>query len=389
MCPSSPPSEPLSRIDFAISSAISNRLFAGAVLLVSLNDEVVVEKAYGHNVASATSSIAQTAMTTGHVFDVASITKAFAGTLAAMLLYDDGMLDLAAPVAAYLPSFANAPDKQEVLVHHLLSHRSGLPAWAPLQCLVSERTQVVPYVASLALESSPGTQRVYSDLGYMILGCIIESLAGERLDLFLNRRVYQPLMLTRTAFNPKRKCIEPIVPTSHGNAFEQDMVAQLSLQSAYSSARNFDGWRDYLLAGEVNDANAFHALDGVSAHAGLFSNASDLRILTSLIQNNGIYQDQRIFSSATCKAFMAPQLSDFGWISREGKASLAPFNSPLLPPETLFAQGFTGTFALATSNPKLSVIFLSSRVQMPRGPDGAYADLRPVFGAILEAARVI
>lgn len=185
------------------------------------------------------------------IYDLASLTKVIGLTTASMLLVDEGKLDLDAPVRAYLPEFQGT-GKDRVTIRHLLTHSSGLPAWRPLFKEAATRAAALVLVDTTPLSVAPGDSFIYSDLGAIALAQVVERIAGERLDRYLARRIFDPLGMTATRYLPPRHWRAHIAPT------EQDSV-----------------FRHRMIHGEVHDENAGR-LDGVSGHAGLFSNAPDL-----------------------------------------------------------------------------------------------------------------
>src|SRR5690606_2521774 len=124
------------------------------------------------------------------------------------------------------------------------------------------------------LVSEPGAQRAYSDLGFMLLGCLVERISGRPLDRFLEEELYGPLGLRSTAFRPRDRGLGPFAATSHGNPYEYRMVADPNFgYRVEENALDFTRWRNYTLIGEVNDGNAFYGNEGLAGHAGLFSTA--------------------------------------------------------------------------------------------------------------------
>jgi CubicO group peptidase (beta-lactamase class C family) len=235
----------LAAIDTYLGERVADSAFPGAVLFIGHRGRVTYRTAVGHY---ATTDVRPVTDTT--VYDLASLTKVIGLTTAAMLLVDDGSLELDRRVVDYLPEFAG-PLKDDVLVRHLLLHTSGLPAWVPLYAETESADEAVKRVLSSSLESAPGTEYVYSDLGAITLTQIVERVSGQPLDIFLQERVFGPLGMRRTRFRPPSDWLPFIAPTER------------------------DPWRDRLVHGEVHDENAFR-LGGVSGHAGLFADGSDL-----------------------------------------------------------------------------------------------------------------
>ncbi|MGH7645831.1 MAG: serine hydrolase domain-containing protein [Gemmatimonadales bacterium] len=183
------------------------------------------------------------------LYDLASLTKVVGLTGACMLLVADGRLDVEAPAQRYVPAF-RGPGKERVTIRHLLTHSSGLPAWRPLYTEAPTRAAALLLADTTALATPAGQAAVYSDLGAIVLTQAVEQVAGEPLDAFLARRVFEPLGMTATRFRPPVTWRDRIAPTE--KAPQGDVIR-----------------------GVVHDENAWR-LGGVSGHAGLFSNAPDL-----------------------------------------------------------------------------------------------------------------
>jgi len=217
-----------------------DRVFPAAVLLVADQGEPVLHAGFGG------------AERLDTIFDIASVTKAVGTSLAAMWLVDEGRLDLNADARRYLPDLRR-PDAVGIRIWHLLAHASGLPAYRPL-FRTARGAGLVRAAAREPLEAAPGRRALYSDLGFILLGAIVERIARRRLDELLRERIFAPLGLRRTFFarrgaRPPRNVV--VAPTGRC------------------------AWRKRILRGEVNDENAA-AMGGVTGHAGLFSTAHDL-----------------------------------------------------------------------------------------------------------------
>jgi CubicO group peptidase (beta-lactamase class C family) len=184
------------------------------------------------------------------IYDLASLTKTIGLTTATYLLMAEGRLALDEPVQDIVPEFTG-DHKDGVTVRHLLTHTSGLPPWIPLHLETRDRDDALHRVFTEPLDSMPGESFVYSDLGAILMAEVVERRAGEPLDAFLQRRIFDPLDMVDTRFNPPPELLDRIAPTEN------------------------DAWRGRMIRGEVHDENAFH-LGGVSGHAGLFSSGADL-----------------------------------------------------------------------------------------------------------------
>ncbi|MFL5499585.1 MAG: serine hydrolase domain-containing protein, partial [Gemmatimonadaceae bacterium] len=177
--------------DSLVAAAIG-KLTPGAVLLVSKNGKVVHERAFGFaqlNDYDGRPLAAPPAMRTSTMFDLASVTKVMATTMGVMVLVDRGQIDLDAPVYRYLPDF-RGPHLDSITVRHLLSHSAGLVQWQPLYYHASSSAQTYAVIRDMPLEWGVGAARHYSDLGFMLLGHIIERVSGQSLDRFVDEQLY-------------------------------------------------------------------------------------------------------------------------------------------------------------------------------------------------------
>jgi CubicO group peptidase (beta-lactamase class C family) len=185
------------------------------------------------------------------VYDFASLTKVVATTTLAMIAVSEGRLDLDAPVQRYLPGF-RGPGKERVTIRHLLTHSSGLRADRPLWRETPNADSARRLVNLTPLDTAPGVRMVYSDLGAIVLGEVVERVLGGRLDRLAERRIFRPLGMRSTRFRPPASWLPRIAPT------EYDTV-----------------WRKRIVRGEVHDEKSAW-LGGVAGHAGLFGSAPDL-----------------------------------------------------------------------------------------------------------------
>lgn len=369
-------------IDSLIQKEIAADNIPGAVIQIKKADSILHRAAYGYaqkfdyNLRPLKNP---KSMTTGHLFDLASLTKVMGTTFGIMLLIDEGTLSLDDPVHKYLPEFAKG-DKSQITIRHLLTHSAGLAQWVPAYYHASNPQERYRYTVDLPLKWEVGTQRHYSDLGFMFLGDIIERISGQALDQFLQNKLYEPLNLQHTTFNPLEKDLDQIAATSHGNPFEKQMVYDDNFGYEVDvDPRSWDGWREYTLHGQVSDGNAWYANGGVAGHAGLFSTVSDLQVLIDLLLNNGQSNGKKILSSATVDTFLTKDKygNGLGWAM--DKDFIAAESSP----EGTFGHtGFTGTNIVVVPQDSLSIILLTNRQHVGRQKNGYYFDLDSLRQAI-------
>ena len=275
------------------------------------------------------------------LWDLASLTKVVGMTSAVMQLVDAGRIDLDAPAQRYLPEWTGA-NKERVTIRHLLTHSSGLPAWRPLYKESSSAESAVAVVIATDLDTLPASRMVYSDLGAILLGKVVERVSGEALDAYLARRVFGPLGMRDTRYRPPVSERERIAPTE------------------------YDPWRQRHIRGEVHDENAF-ALGGVSGHAGLFSTARDLARFARMYLNGGTLDGARILSRETIERFTAVQNASLshralGWETPNGSNSAGRRMSSRAFGHT----GFTGTSIWMDPANDVFVVLLTNRVNPTR-----------------------
>lgn len=337
---------PLDAMDEEIQSAIDARVTPGAVVLIARRGVIVKEQAYGDAARYVDDRFTPMAhplpMRTDTLFDLASVSKLFT-TTAVMQLYDCGLIDLDAPVARYLPEFAEN-GKEAVTIRQLLTHTSGFEPDIPLWQMEGTRAQRIEAVLTHPLSASPGTQYIYSDLNFITLGALVERLSGERLDRYVREHITAPLGMKETMYCPP--------------AFLKPRIA----------ATEYQPWTGRgLVWGQVHDENAW-ALDGVAGHAGVFSTAHDLAIFGQMMLNGGSYRGHRVLSAKAVRWIETNQTPQFpgedhglGWELNQGW-----YMDALSEPTTLGHTGYTGTSIVVSPNNDTICILLTNRVHPTR-----------------------
>ena len=302
--------------------------FPSAVYLISEGGDRVFGDALGHAV-SAPYSIAANQNT---IYDLASLTKPLITGLLCSHFVELGEITLDSAVAHYLPEFERT-DKQVITVRELLTHSGGLPAWRPLYVLAeNDPERAIGAIANLDLEYKPGTRVLYSDLGFISMGALMERITGLRLSTIAKRMLIEPLKLKHTYFNPETELQSEIAACETGNLYEDAMATEYGEPSAI---------RRRLIWGEVHDGNAFF-LGGAAGHAGLFSTAAETTILAEQFLANLT----RTLEPETCQLFRTNMTSgleearSLGWQLAATKDSTA---GPNLPADSFGHTGFTGS----------------------------------------------
>jgi CubicO group peptidase (beta-lactamase class C family) len=376
-------------VDSILNSEISHDKIPGAVIEIKKDGLVVYKHAYGY--AQRFSYDHQPLanpekMTTDHLFDIASLTKVVGTTTAIMLLVDRGLIKVDDPVSKYIPAFAE-PAKSVITIRNLLTHTAGLYEWYPLYYRAANKQETFKLIGQLPLAFPVGAQRKYSDLGFTILGEIVEVVSGIPLDRFDEENIFKPLGMLHTLYNPLNKNHNyPVAATSFGNPYEHRMVYDPSLGFVFKEINPtaWNGWRHYVLRGEVNDGNAWYANGGVSGAAGLFATADDIQKLVDMLMNRGIVDGKPFISQKTIEEFLTKDRfrNGLGWM-------MDPAN-PVIKngPEGTFGHtGFTGTSIAVVPKQKLSVILLINRQQMGLiNNNKEYYNVSPIREQIFKAA---
>ncbi|HYG60284.1 MAG TPA: serine hydrolase domain-containing protein, partial [Symbiobacteriaceae bacterium] len=313
----------------------------------------------------------QAPMAPDTLFDLASLTKVVATTPAVLHLLEAGAFSLETPVADLLPVFAD----RRVTVRHLLTHTSGLPAWMPLYLDCSGLAEYAAAIGATPLVRASGTQVEYSDLGFILLGAMVERLSETALPDFCREAIFAPLGMAHTTWSPKGPR-SGIAATEKGNQTEYGMCGE--------RAASFGRWRHEVLWGEVNDGNAWYGLGGISGHAGLFSTAGDLARYAQAWLNGGgpILSQHTVALAARSHTAGKPENRGLGW----QKPAHVPFPpksvscGDLMSPAAFGHTGFTGTSLWIDPEKDLFAVLLTNRlhpVTVPRSAD--LMAIRPAF----------
>lgn len=259
------------------------------------------------------------------IFDLASLTKVTATLPAVLLAVQSGKADLHDPVAKWVPEFVSPADtrREQVTLFHLLTHTSGLPAWKPFFIKLKGRDAYVSAICSEPLVADPGSQVIYSDLGFMLLGFILERIWDAELEQVISSQIMKPLGLSRTGYKPGSKAGH-IVPTEEGNLFEKNMAFQYleQLQNGQLPEGAFGlertdiesfGWRGTVICGTVHDCNAFYGLNGVSGHAGLFSDITDVFRYMEIWRSGEFISDELRMAATRPQAVSGTASRGLGW----------------------------------------------------------------------------
>jgi uncharacterized protein YbbC (DUF1343 family)/CubicO group peptidase (beta-lactamase class C family) len=336
------------RVDALVEEAIAAKQIPGAVLLVGRGPEVLYQKAYGHRALQPSPE----PMTVDTVFDMASVTKVVATTTSVMILVEEGKLRLTDRVATYIPDFGRY-GKGGITIRHLLTHVSGLRPDVDLGDPWLGYDRAIALAAEEVPTSAPGERFVYSDINFFLLSDIVARVSGMSFDAFARERVFLPLGMKDSMFNPPQSLLPRIAPT----------------QSCTRYGWPCDGPDQIMLRGIVHDPTA-RRMQGVAGHAGLFSTAADLARYCQMILNGGSLQGARVLSPLGVLKMTSPaspsgisSVRGLGW---DIDTSYSSNRGELLPVGSFGHTGFTGTSFWIDPSTGVYVVLLSNRVH----PDG-------------------
>jgi CubicO group peptidase (beta-lactamase class C family) len=318
-----------------LDRGLANAAFPGAIAVVGRRDAVLARYAVGH-LDWAAGSPAPDEHT---LWDLASLTKVVGLTSGLMQLVTQGRIDLDAPVQRYLPAWTG-PHKGEVRIRHLLTHSAGLPAFEPYDQITHDPDSLAKLMFATPLDTVPGVRMVYSDIGAYMLGRVLEQVSGQSLDQYLHDHVFEPAGMHETMYRPPFALRPRIAPTE------------------YDSTQ-----RHRLVRGMVHDERAYY-LGGVSAHAGLFSSASDLTRFVQMLMNGGTIDGVSVVPASAIASFTKRAFADraLGWQKPDGSSSAGHH----MPEAAYGHTGFTGTSIWIDPKDDVFIILLSNRVDPTR-----------------------
>jgi len=366
-------SEKLRMLDSLAMMGIEKRAYPGCQIVFAKDGKVFYEKSFGHPRYEDSTSVHN-----DDIYDLASLTKVLATTLAIMKLYEQGKISLDGKLGDYLEP-AKGSNKENMTIRNVMTHQAGLQPWIRFYDRTMKNGRPDPAIyspdstAEFPLRVAYGMfmkksyadtvfneiirsplrsvhDYKYSDLGFYLLRLIVEKITGKKFENYLDEEFYHPLGLATTCFHPRyRFPVSRIMPTEYDNDFRKQQVR-----------------------GDVHDPGAA-MLGGVSGHAGLFSDAADLAVIMQIFLNNGTYGGKQYFLPSTIREFTAIQFP------KSGNRRALGFDKPLLntspdgpscrsaSPESFGHSGFTGTYIWTDPSNNLTYIFLSNRVY----PDAA------------------
>lgn len=377
-------SDKLDKIDDIVNEAIIQRATPSAVVMVVKDGNVIFNKAYGSHTYDG-----DIPTQTTDIYDLASVTKIGATTMAAMKLYDENKLDVDAPIGTYLPGLQNT-NKRDIPVKDVMLHQAGFVNLDFFSSLKStDRSTDSSFFFPMKVVDNYYVRRdfyrdvmwpkmlrsplptrgkyVYSDISMFMMKEIIEHQSQETLDKFVLNTFYKPLGMRTAGYNPRRR-------------FDKDQIVPTERDTYF---------RKTLLQGYVHDPGA-SLVDGIAGHAGLFASANDLAILNQMLLNGGSYGGVQYLKPETVQTFTksGSQVSRRGYGFDRSNGSSYP--SSFASPETYGHTGYTGTCVWVDPKEKLVYIFLSNRVYPSAGNKLNSLRIRPriqdaIYAAIAES----
>lgn len=340
----------LLQLDMVMQKAINDSVFPGGIVGVMKDGALVWTQGYGYHDYSKTKPVSD-----NDVYDLASLTKVIGTTTAIMKLVDEGRLSLQDTVSEYIEEF-NTPDKQDITIEQMLLHTSGLPAFKVYVDKLKTRAEIIEAVRNEPLEYEPGTDYVYSDLGFILLAEIVEDVTGQRIDQYLRGNLFSPMGMFSTHFKPKDVgswLSQRIPPTEIDDIYNRGIVQA-----------------------EVHDERAYF-MDGVAGHAGLFSSVRDIAMFSQLLLNGGRYAGRDYLSPEIISTFTSHQSPinqrAYGFdMKSEGFSTAGSLTSD----QSFGHTGFTGTSLWIDPAHNLSIIILTNRTYPNRKKGGGISRVR-------------
>ena len=332
-----------------LSDCVQDRIFPGAVAaVISSADEIYIP--FGRETYDPIAS----PISDESIFDVASLTKILATTTAILQLVERKQLALHDRAFNFVPQLRQAP-KDQITIFQLLAHTAGFPGGEPLSRHLKSRDEIVEAICSIRLSYPPGTDRIYDDLGYILLGLIVESITGLTLDKYCQIEIFEPLGMSETMFVPHKALLGRVVPTE------------------------IDADRGGLLRGIVHDERAYR-MGGVAGHAGIFTTAHDLGKFSRSMMGHDKGALARTLSTASVRLMWSRQ-----WQDSEGEYGLGwdrlrpSYMNGIDDSDAVGHTGFTGVSLVISPKRDLAMILLSNRVHPVRSSTSPIGQTRRRF----------
>jgi serine-type D-Ala-D-Ala carboxypeptidase len=368
------------RIANAMNAAVDGGVFPGAVLLIRLRGERVYHRAFGR----AALLPAQEPARLETVYDLASLTKPLATTTAVLRLVQDGRLSVDDSLQQYVEELTGSAIG-DATVYHLLTHSAGLPAWRPLYEQIAGKDRCTPeaqggppaeqvalaLIKQETLATPPGVRSLYSDLGFILLGILVERVGGKSLAVYCQQFVFEPMRAPLFFLGTKS--------TGSGSALRTD--------TAPIAPTEDDPWRGRLLRAEVHDENAY-ALGGAAGHAGLFGTAAAVSAVVGHWLDSSVGRS-RVLSIDLVRRFITRQdkIAGSSWALGWDTPSAPSSSGNRFSASSFGHLGYTGTSIWVDPTRELEVVLLSNRVH-PTRRNEAIKQFRPLIHDVIYEALI-
>lgn len=353
-------SEKMLEIDNVMQEAINDSVFPGGVVGVMKEGVMVWNEGFGYHDYEKTRSVEP-----DDIYDLASLTKVIGTTTSVMKLVDEGSLDVKDPVHQYIPEF-DTDEKRDITIEQLLIHTSGLPAFQVYVDELKTREEIIEAIRNEPLINRPGDEYVYSDLGFILLAEIVEEVSGLRIDQFVRSRLFYPMGMKTTVYNPK-----------NAGRWISNRIPPTEIDSTY---------RDGVVQAEAHDERAWF-MDGVAGHAGLFSSAADIAKYSYMLMNDGNYGGREYLSQETIQTFTGKRSPinqrAYGFDRKSEGFSTA---GELTGPNSFGHTGFTGTSLWIDPDEEIAIILLTNRTFPNRSYGSTISRIRAkIADTVMEA----
>ncbi|HVE58852.1 MAG TPA: serine hydrolase domain-containing protein [Pyrinomonadaceae bacterium] len=380
-----------------LQSRIDENDFPSAVYLVAERGKIIFQDALGLAIVEPIRVEAK--LTT--IYDLASLTKVLVTGLLCAKLIERGVLNLQDKISKYFGEFERE-EKREITIENLLTHTSGFRGWFPFYLFINRKEKrsikddVLFQIINLPLENPINKKVVYSDLNFILLGFLLEKIHGKSLDCIAKEEIFKPLQLRNTFYNPPRSRREEFAASEFGNYHEKKTCFELGYLNSFYDARDYKReqeagidvmeyiWRDYQICGEVHDGNCWF-MDGVSGHAGLFSNAEE----TFKIAQQFLAEESVLLKTETCALFrtnFTPGLNEARSIGFQLAETPESTASPALAKDSFGHLGFTGTSLWIEPESERIFILLTNRTHAHELPFVNINSVRRKFHELAQAA---
>ncbi len=350
-------------IDEFLSSQLKLKIFPGACYLIAKGDRIYRKNCLGFSIIEPIKI--KTDINT--IYDLASLTKPLVTGSLYGLFFQNKIIKPDDKLNKFYSKISE--EKKSIKIIDLLTHQSGFPAWYPLYLEGKDRDEIINFILKkLPLEAKPEKKVIYSCIGYILLGDILEKTSGKGLNELAKEFLFEPLKLKNTYFNPPVNVKNQVAATEKGNIYEKEKCGE--------KGKNYDGWRKDIIWGEVHDHNCY-ILNGVAGNSGLFSNIENLHYLALqfLKDYSILFKPETIDLFYTNYTPYSTEYRSIGWklASSQNSSAGNSFSS-----QSIGHTGFTGTSLWIDPTRENIFIFLTNRIH-PKYKEIDFNQIRKKF----------